>query len=266
MNRAKPLILVTNDDGVEAPGLLALAEALATVGRVVVVAPERDSSAASHSLTMRRPLLVRELGPNRFAIDGTPTDCVIIGVGKLLTERPKLLVSGINPGPNLGDDISYSGTVSAAIEGTMVGIPSLAVSLAGTQADGTPGNGYELAAAFAARLAGMILSQGLPPDTLLNVNVPALPVGEIQGIRFTRQGRRKYDGALQETADPWGRRHYWIGGGTPVLDQDQDTDVQAVQAGWLSITPLHLDRTNYGALDYLSRDWAQPLRQAGENK
>jgi 5'-nucleotidase len=261
MNRAKPLILVTNDDGIEAPGLLALAEALAAVGRVVVVAPERDNSAASHSLTMRRPLLVRELAPDRFAIDGTPTDCVIVGVGKLLPDRPKLLVSGINPGPNLGDDISYSGTVSAAIEGTMIGIPSLAVSLAGD-----PAIGFELAATFAARLAGMILAQGLPPDTLLNLNVPARPAGEIQGVRFTRQGRRKYDGALLETADPWGRRHYWIGGGTPVLDQGQDTDVQAVLSGWLSITPLHLDHTNYGALDYLARDWTQPLRQTGEER
>jgi 5'-nucleotidase len=262
MNRTNPLILVTNDDGIEAPGLLALAGVLAEVGRVVVVAPERDNSAASHSLTMRRPLLVREVGVDRFAIDGTPTDCVIVGVGKLLKERPRLLVSGINPGPNLGDDISYSGTVSAAIEATMVGIPSLAVSLAGE-----PGvAGFDLAAAFAARVAGMVLTQGLPPDTLLNINVPARITAAIQGVRFTRQGRRKYDGALQETADPWGRRHYWIGGGTPVLDEDEDTDVQAVQAGWISITPLHLDRTNYGALDYLSRDWAEPLRRTGERK
>ena len=265
MNQTKPLILVTNDDGIEAPGLLTLAEALGAVGRVVVVAPERDNSAASHSLTMRRPLLVRELRPNRFAIDGTPTDCVIVGIGKLLEERPKLLVSGINPGPNLGDDISYSGTVSAAIEGTMVNVPSLAVSLAGAPTADHKGD-YGLTAGFATRLAGMVLTQGLPPDTLLNINVPARPAGEIQGIRFTRQGRRKYDGALLETADPWGRRHYWIGGGTPVLDQDLDTDVQAVEGGWISITPLHLDRTNYGALDYLSRDWAQPLRQGGGNK
>lgn len=259
MSRKKPLILLTNDDGIEAPGLLALAEAMAMAGRVVVVAPERDNSAASHSLTMRRPLLVRELGADRFAIDGTPADCVMVGAGKLLKEQPKLLVSGINPGANLGDDISYSGTVSAAIEGTMIGIPSLAVSLAGN-----PAGGYALAAAFAARLAGMVLAQGLPPDTLLNINVPARPAAEIAGVRFTRQGRRKYDGAINETADPWGRRHYWIGGGTPVLDEGEDTDVQAVQSGWISVTPLHLDRTNYGALDYLSRGWADPLRPAGE--
>ena len=261
MTAQPPLILVTNDDGIMAPGLVALAGALAAVGRVVVVAPERDNSAASHSLTMRRPLLVREDGLDRFAIDGTPADCVIVGVGKLLKLRPTLLVSGINPGPNLGDDISYSGTVSAAIEGTMVGIPSLAVSLAGE-----PGVGYELAAAFAAQLARLVLTQGLPPDTLLNINVPTLSSAEIKGVRFTRQGRRKYDGAIQETADPWHRKHYWIGGGIPVLDEGADTDVQAVVAGWVSITPLHLDRTNFDALSYLAHSWGDSLRIQREDK
>lgn len=258
MDEKQPLILVTNDDGITAPGLTALAAALATLGRVVVIAPERDNSAASHSLTMRRPLLVREDGPDRFAIDGTPADCVIVGVGKLLKSRPALLVSGINPGPNLGDDISYSGTVSAAIEGTMVGIPSLAVSLAGT-----PEGGFETAAAFAARLARMVLAKGLPPDTLLNINVPTRPEPEILGVRFTRQGRRKYDGAIQETADPWRRKHYWIGGGTPVLDEGADTDVQAVVAGWVSVTPLHLDRTNYDALGSLAFSWGDFRQPSG---
>jgi 5'-nucleotidase len=259
MTKQQPLILVTNDDGIMAPGLVALAGALAALGRVVVVAPERDNSAASHSLTMRRPLLVREDGPDRFAIDGTPADCVIVGVGKLLKARPALLVSGINPGPNLGDDISYSGTVSAAIEGTMVGIPSLAVSLAGE-----PGEGYELAAAYAVQLARLVLTNGLPPDTLLNINVPTRTGPVIKGVRFTRQGRRKYDGAIQETNDPWSRKHYWIGGGTPVLDEGADTDVQAVVAGWVSVTPLHLDRTNHDALSYLARSWGEALRNQGE--
>jgi len=260
MHEPQPLILVTNDDGIMAPGLVALAGALNGLGRVVVIAPERDNSAASHSLTMRRPLLVREEGPGRYAIDGTPADCVIVGVGKILTTRPALLVSGINPGPNLGDDISYSGTVSAAIEATMLGIPALAVSLA----VGEDGVGYGPAATIAARLAKMILQQGLPPDTLLNVNVPARPTQEIKGVRFTRQGRRKYDGAIQETDDPWSRKHYWIGGGTPVLDEGADTDVQAVMAGWVSVTPLHLDRTNHDALAYLARSWGDLLRIQGE--
>jgi len=257
-----PLILVTNDDGIAAPGLTALAGALAALGRVVVIAPERDNSAASHSLTMRRPLLVREDGPDRFAIDGTPADCVIVGVGKLLTTRPTLVVSGINPGPNLGDDISYSGTVSAAIEATMMGIPALAFSLAG----GDGKDSFGPAAAFAARLAGMVLAQGLPPDTLLNVNVPSRPAPAIKGVRFTRQGRRKYDGAIQETADPRNRRHYWIGGGIPVLDEGADTDVQGGLAGWISVTPLHLDRTNYDVLEYLAKGWGESLWDKGSGQ
>ncbi len=255
------LILVTNDDGVYAPGLMALTEALQKVGRVVVVAPNRDNSAASHSLTMQRPLRVKELGVDRYSVDGTPTDCVILAVGKILAEMPDLVVSGINPGPNLCDDVSYSGTVSAATEGTMLGIPSFAVSLVCEE----PCN-YNLAAQFAGRLARMILNQGLPPDTLLNVNVPPGEVADITGIKFTRQGRRKYEDAIQETNDPWGRGHYWIGGGTPVWDEGENTDAQAVKDGYISITPLHLDRTNYGALDYLSKGWADPLRNAGEER
>jgi len=251
-----PLILVTNDDGVLAPGLQALAEELARVGRVAVVAPDRDNSAASHSLTMQRPLRVKKLSEDRYSVDGTPTDCVILAVGKILKKTPALVVSGINPGPNLCDDVSYSGTVSAATEGTMLGIPSFAVSLACEE----PCD-YELAARFSGRLAGMVLSQGLPPDTLLNVNVPQGAINDITGIKFTRQGRRKYEGAIKETSDPWGRDHYWIGGGIPVWDKGEDTDAQAVKDGYISITPLHLDRTNYGALDYLSKGWADPFRK-----
>lgn len=256
---SKSLILVTNDDGIHAPGLKALVAELSRVGRVVVVAPDRDNSAASHSLTMQRPLRVKEIEAGWYSVDGTPTDCVILAVGKIMKEKPALVVSGINPGPNLCDDISYSGTVSAAIEGTMLGIPSLAISLACED----PCD-YELSAQFAARLAPMILAQGLPPDTLLNVNVPAGTAAEINGIKFARQGRRRYEGAIKETKDPWGRGHFWIGGGTPVWDEGEDTDAQAVLAGYISITPLHLDRTNYGALDYLARGWADPLRSDGE--
>lgn len=251
----QPLILVTNDDGIHAPGLKVLAEAMQQNGSVVVVAPDRDNSAASHSLTMQRPLRVREHKENWYSVDGTPTDCVTIGIGKVLPVKPALVVSGINPGPNLGDDISYSGTVSAAIEGTMLGIPSLAVSKSGEEQEE-----YGLAASFAASLVRVVLENGLPPDTLLNVNVPGREHGEIRGIKFTRQGRRKYDDAIKETSDPWGRRHYWIGGGTPLWDEGEETDAQAVLAGWISITPLHLDRTNYGALDYLSGSWADSLR------
>jgi 5'-nucleotidase len=163
---------------------------------------------------------------------------------------PDLLVSGINPGANLGDDISYSGTVSAAIEGTMYGIPSLAFSLAGE----APFD-FETAAGVAWKLASMALQFGLPENTLLNINIPQLPPGEIRGIRFTRQGRRIYKNAIQETYDPWGRKHYWIGGGTVQWTGGEDTDEQALQEGYISVTPIQLDLTNHEGRDYLREHW-----------
>jgi len=248
---SKPLILVTNDDGVNAPGLVALQQAMQTLGRVVVVAPLRDNSAVSHSLTMDRPLRVRNMGDDIYAIDGTPTDCVTIALEKILTEKPALVASGINPGANLGDDISYSGTVSAAIEATMLGIPAFAVSLAGSDVFC-----YQAAAKHAEMVGRGILQRGLPRDTLLNVNVPAGEVTAIKGVRFTRQGRRVYEGAIKETSDPWGRKHYWIGGGTPLWDRGDDADANVLQAGFVSVTPLHLDLTNHDALACLRTQWS----------
>lgn len=245
-----PLILVTNDDGVQAPGVRALHEAVGTLGRAVIVAPERDNSAVSHALTMNRPLRVVALEPDIYTLDGTPTDCVSIAINKILDARPDLLVSGINPGANLGDDISYSGTVSAAIEGTMYGIPSLAFSLAGT-----PPFDFEVAAAVAWKLASLALTWHLPESTLLNINIPPIPAGQIPGIRFTRQGRRVYKDAIQETFDPWGRKHYWIGGGTVHWSGGADTDEQAVRDGYISVTPIQLDLTNHTGLAYLERKW-----------
>jgi 5'-nucleotidase len=245
-----PLILVTNDDGVYAPGIRALHEAVCSLGEAVIVAPERDKSAVSHSLTMNRPLKVVQLAENIHTIDGTPTDCVTIATNKILKRKPDLLVSGINPGPNLGDDISYSGTVSAAIEGTMYGIPSLAFSLGG----GPPFD-FEVAAAVAWKLASMALNMHLPPKSLLNINIPPLPAGEIHGIRFTRQGRRRYQDAIQETFDPWGRKHYWIGGGTVHWSGGENTDEQAIRLGFISVTPIQLDLTNHDGLTYLEQQW-----------
>ncbi|MEW6501170.1 MAG: 5'/3'-nucleotidase SurE [Thermodesulfobacteriota bacterium] len=247
----KPLILVTNDDGVHAPGIAALFAAMQTIGQAVMIAPEQDASAASHSLTMRRPLRVRQLGPDIYAIDGTPTDCVTIGVKKVLAKRPDLVVSGINPGPNLGDDINYSGTVAAAKEGTLLGVPSFAVSLVAQNGGGDFAN----AARFAGQLAASILTRGLPRDTFFNVNVPDLPAAGAGDARFTRQGRRIYDDAIKETFDPWGTRHYWIGGGIPYWDEGMDTDAQAVLAGAISVTPLHIDLTNHEALSRLRAEW-----------
>jgi 5'-nucleotidase len=247
----KPLILVTNDDGVHAPGIHSLFQALRKVGRPVIVAPERDNSGASHSLTLDRPLRVRKVETDIYTMDGTPTDCVSIGIEKILPERPTLVVSGINPGGNLGDDVTYSGTVSAAIEGTMLGVPSLAISLVGE-----PPRLFETAAEFAVRLAKRVLKRSLPRDTLLNVNVPNLPAARIEGIRFTRQGYRIYENAIKETFDPWGRKHYWIGGGTPSWDRDPDTDSTAVLLdNCISITPIHLDFTNHEALASMRKSW-----------
>lgn len=245
-----PLILVTNDDGVYAPGIRKLHEAVSSLGTAVIVAPERDNSAVSHALTMNRPLRVIALEENVHTLDGTPTDCVTIAINKVLGSRPDLLVSGINPGANLGDDISYSGTVSAAIEGTMYGIPSLAFSLAGG-----PPYDFEVAAGVAWKLASLALTWHLPPSTLLNINIPPLPASRIHGIRFTRQGRRIYKDSIQETADPWGRPHYWIGGGTVHWSGGEDTDEQAIRHGYISVTPIQLDLTNHSGLAYLKQHW-----------
>lgn len=244
-----PLILITNDDGIHSPGLQILASALRPLAHCVIVAPDRDNSAVSHSLTMNRPLKVAKVEEDIYSVDGTPTDCVAIGLKKILEQRPDLLVSGINPGPNLGDDIAYSGTVSAAVEGTMYGIPSLAVSLAGTHP-----YDFGVAGRVAAWLARIILEKGLPESTLLNANIPA--IATIRGVKVTRQGRRLWQNAIQETFDPWGRKHYWIGGGTPHLDLDEDTDANAISAGYISVTPIHLDLTNHAGLDYLKEECA----------
>ncbi len=243
-----PLILITNDDGINSPGIQALEEALSPLGDLVIIAPDRDNSAVSHSLTMNRPLRVTELTKNRFTLDGTPTDCVAIGLSKLLEKKPDILISGINSGPNLGDDISYSGTVSAAVEGTMYSVHSMAVSLAGT----VPYD-FSLASQIALALAKKILHQGLPENTLMNVNVPE---GKgMRGLRVTRQGRRLWENSIQETLDPWGRKHYWIGGGTPLRESGKDTDVHAVQEGYVSVTPIHLDLTNHEGIFHLRDDW-----------
>lgn len=249
-NSGKPLILVTNDDGVYAPGLRVLYEAAQSLGHAVIVAPETDNSAVSHSLTMNRPLRVVELEQDIYTLSGTPTDCVTLAINKILPRKPDLLVSGINPGANLGDDISYSGTVSAAIEGTMYGIPSIAFSL-----EGSVPFDFTVASAVAWKLASMALTFGLPENTLLNVNIPPLAASEMKGIRFTRQGKRVYENAIQETFDPWGRKHYWIGGGIVHWSGDGSTDERAVRSGYISVTPIQLDLTNHSGLDYLEQHW-----------
>ncbi len=251
-----PTILVTNDDGISSEGIVALYMAMREIGDTFIVAPDREKSAVGHALTMHRPLKVEKLNENIYTVNGTPTDCVVVAVEKLLDRRPDILISGINRGANLGDDITYSGTVSAAIEGTMFGIPSVAISM--VYEEGRPIR-FKTAASFARRLVRFLLEHSMPADTLLNVNVPNVEEEEIKGVKFTRQGKRVYDNAICETFDPWGRKHYWIGGGTPTWSSEDDTDITAVTKNYISITPLHLDLTNYDALGYITRYW-QDLR------
>jgi 5'-nucleotidase len=245
----QPTILVTNDDGVHSPGIIALFKAMKEIGTAYIVAPDRERSAVGHALTLHRPLKVEELRENVYSVNGTPTDCVALAVHKILPQRPDIIASGINSGANLGDDITYSGTVSAAIEGTILNIPSFAISLAGNK----PYH-YETAAIFATRIAKYIKENSLPYDTLLNVNVPNVSKKEmIKGIKVTVQGKRVYDNAIQEIYSPWGDKHYWIGGGQPYWQQGEDMDIQAVLSNYVSVTPLHLNLTNYEALKYLKR-------------
>ena len=246
----RPLILVTNDDGVHAHGLAALHKAMMELGDVYVAAPDRERSAVSHALTLHRPLKADELMEHVYSINGTPTDCVALALHKILPRKPDLVASGINRGGNLGDDVTYSGTVSAAMEGTILGVPSFAISLAGER----PFR-YDSAVPFAIEVARYILEKQLPYDTFLNVNVPNLQEGSLKGIRITKQGKRIYDNAIQEIYSPWGEKHYWIGGGKPYWEHGEDMDMQSVMDGYVSVTPVHMDMTNYSALDVLRKTW-----------
>ena len=240
------VILVTNDDGVHAPGLAALASALEELGEVYVVAPDREQSAVGHALTLHRPLRVTTVGERRFSVNGTPSDCVNLAVLGLLPERPVLVAAGINHGSNLGDDVTYSGTVSAAMEGTLLGVPSMAVS----QSDPETGT-LDGAQAVAKLVASRVLVEGLPGKTLLNINVPA---GPLAGIRMTRLGHRVYQEKVVRETDPRGLPYYWIGAGPPVWSEDEASDIAAVHRGMASVTPLHLDLTHHGALQRMT-EW-----------
>jgi 5'/3'-nucleotidase len=244
-------ILVTNDDGIFSEGIKLLAAALSTLAEVWVVAPDREQSATGHALTLSRPLRMQRMEERWFAVDGTPTDCVNLGILHLLKESPPDLVcSGINFGLNLGDDVTYSGTVSATFEGTLLDIPSVAFSQ-----EVAEGFSFEPAARFARQVAELLLTQDLPRDLLLNVNVPA---GEIRGVSFTKLGRRTYKQSVIEKLDPRGRKYYWIAG-TPQWKTASGTDYEAVSNGRISVTPLHLDLTHYPGLESLG-----PLREALE--
>jgi len=242
------LILLTNDDGIHSAGLQALAGQLQSFGRIVVVAPDRERSAVGHALTLHAPLRAEEIRKDQWAVSGTPTDAVSLAIGGLLKEKPDLVISGINKGGNMGDDLTYSGTVAAAMEATLMGIPAIAVSLA---AQSFKYDDFANAAKVANQLAATVLEHGLPSDTFLNINVPdQKPLG----MQLTRQGKRIYEDAVVENRDPRGRSYYWLGAGELGFQNLEGTDFHAVQHGYVSVTPLHLDLTNYAAMDRL-RQW-----------
>lgn len=234
-------ILVTNDDGVHSEGIHALAAALAALGEVTVVAPHIEASAIGHALTLRRPLRMERLRDRVYEVDGTPTDCVNIAITQIYKARPDLVVSGINKGYNLGDDVTYSGTVSGAFEGSLLGVPSIAVSL--ERSEGTYDFSY--AAASAASLADAVLERGVPAQTFLNINVPG---GRPAGMRVTVQGKRNHVTVVNERIDPRGRAYYWIEEGENHWEPHDRSDFQAVRDGYVSVTPLQPDLTAHEAL------------------
>lgn len=240
-------ILISNDDGFLAPGLNILAKALAEIAEITVVAPDRNRSGASNSLTLTNPLRITTTENGFISVNGTPTDCVHIAVTGLLHEMPDMVVSGINEGSNLSDDVLYSGTVAAATEGRFLGLPSMAVSLAGPKCQH-----YQTAAHVAKLLVMRLVEDPIPKDTILNVNVPDLPLSELRGFQVTRLGTRHVAEPTIKALDPRGRRIFWIGQPGPEQDAGPGTDFYAVNTGYVSITPLHLDLTHYKAFEQLA--------------
>lgn len=251
-------ILVTNDDGVWAPGLLALAQELRSLGKVSILGPDRNWSASGHVKTLERPLRVKETlladGSKALASDGAPSDCVALAFLGLLNEPIDLVVSGINPNANLGHDVTYSGTVTAAMEGAIWGLPAIAVSLDAPEYHVGPLD-FHTAARVACRVARSVIDRGMPDKTLLNVNVPYREEAELRGYMVTRQGLRIYRDVLVKREDPRGRPYYWIGGEVPTGVPDEGTDIGALADGYVSITPLHLDMTAYPVMEAL-REWS----------
>ncbi|MCB1865995.1 MAG: 5'/3'-nucleotidase SurE [Chromatiales bacterium] len=248
-------ILISNDDGYQAPGLRALADALGVLGRVTVVAPERDRSGASNSLTLDLPIRAQTMPDGFIRVDGTPTDCVHVAITGLLETEPDMVVSGINSGANLGDDVLYSGTVAAAMEGRFLGLPAIAVSLASHQP-----KHYETAGVVARQLVERLRHDPLPSDTLLNVNVPDRPFGELAGWKATRLGNRHKSEPVVQSRDPRGRPIYWVGPPGAEQDAGLGTDFHAVRSGFVSVTPIQVDLTRHSSVEPLGawlRKWSE---------
>ncbi|MBN1163478.1 MAG: 5'/3'-nucleotidase SurE [Candidatus Krumholzibacteriota bacterium] len=233
-------ILVTNDDGIRAEGIKALTGKLERLGRIITVAPENEQSATSHAITLDKPLRITNYSRNRTGVHGTPTDCLLLGIHGILGYKPDLVVSGINHGPNMGEDVTYSGTVAAAIEGYILGIPSIAVSLTSWE----PVD-FSAAADISAFLAEKMLDSAFPKPSLWNVNIPPLPADKIRGIKITKLGSRIYNDIITKHVDPRGKDCFWIGGGEPGWSDEENTDFAAVSSGFVSITPLRVDLTDY---------------------
>lgn len=244
------LALITNDDGYDSEGIQKLAREIGKLCDILIVAPHIDQSAASHSLTLQRPLRMNKIKSNVYSVDGTPTDAVMVAMYGILEgkKKPDILISGINRGPNMGDDVTYSGTVSAAFEGAILGIPSIAVS--SVEFDNVD---YTAIARFSRKLARKVLDKGLPGFTCLNVNAPNPPAGKYRGVKITRLGKRVYRDLIVENIDPRGKKYYWIAGEPEWQDYEQ-SDYSATKNGYVSITPLKMDMTDYGFRDELE-DW-----------
>jgi len=246
-------ILITNDDGITAPGIIALEQSLAEVGEVTVIAPEREMSATSQSITLHTPIRIHQIDERHWAVGGTPTDSVIMALYKILPQRPDLVVSGINPGGNMGENVDYSGTVGGAMQAVVHGVPAFAVSLASRK-----GHDFSASAAFAAQLATRILEEGLEPGVCLNVNVPR---GEVRGVRVTSQSRKISQNLVVEQKDPRGRAHYWFDETVELTDVEPDSDYGAILAHEISVTPLQVERTHYPSLNHISH-WFPMLQPA----
>lgn len=251
-------VLCSNDDGILARGLDCLERAAKPLGEVWVVAPDREQSATSHSLTLHHPLRPVQLGERRWQVDGTPTDCVMLAIETLLPARPDFVLSGINHGPNMGEDVLYSGTVAAAMEGLALGVPSIAVSFAGRVLRSDDHLLDDQVETLSNLLRHLTALPKFPADTLLNVNLPNVPAKDVKGVKLTRLGRRVFSDSLQKMQDPWGREIFWIGGGSVAWSGSEDSDFRAVKDGYISVTPLHLDLTARDRLDD-SEQWWQAL-------
>jgi 5'-nucleotidase len=250
-------LLCANDDGILAHGLDCLVKAAEPLGEVTVVAPDREQSATSHSLTLHHPIRPVPRGERRWQVDGTPTDCVMIAVEALMPHRPDFVLSGINHGQNMGEDVLYSGTVAAAMEGVMLGVPSIALSYAGGELQADPDVLSSQIDVITRLIRHLTSLPGMPTDTLLNVNLPPLHGDRIRGSRLTRLGKRVYSDSLMEMKDPRGRQIYWIGGGSASWSGPEDSDFRAVREGYISVTPLHMDLTHHQLIETAPTWWKE---------